>query len=112
MTELIIDNTIATIVCTFAGALAGFLLSQLKTLGKKSRAERVILKTLARQFLVESRDEYVGKKVITLEKYHQLSEIHEAYADLDGNGEGSRAWRDIEAQGYEVIDMPLDAAKC
>lgn len=111
MTEMIVDNAIATVVCTIAGALAGFLISQIRQFGKKAKAERVILKTLARVALVEARDEYVGKKVITLEKYHQLSELHKAYADLDGNGEGSRAWQDIEEQGYEVIDMPLSKSE-
>lgn len=107
MLELAIESVITTVVCALAGGLVGFLVAQLKSFGKKAKAERVILKTLARQTLVEARDEYVGKKVITLEKYHQLSELHSAYEDLDGNGEGSRAWRDIEEQGYEVIDMPL-----
>lgn len=110
MDTLIIDNAIATVVCTIVGALAGALLTQLKAVGKKARAERVILKTLARQALIDANHEYVDKKVVTLEKYHQLSELHEAYALLGGNGEGSRAWAEIEAQGYEVIDMPLNAA--
>jgi hypothetical protein len=39
--------------------------------------------------------EYTHKGYVTEEQYKLFEDIHDAYADLGGNGYGDRMWQDI-----------------
>ena len=104
MTELVIENGFATVITVIVSGALGFFFSQAKRLGIRERAEREILKAIARKEIMDAHERYVVKKErMSVERYHEMERICSAYTDLGGNGSAKPLIADLLAIHPYVI---------
>ena len=96
MAEIAFDNGFATLVTVVVSAVLGFLAAQVKRMGKRERAEREVLKALARKEILDAHERYVirGERM-SVERYHEMERICTAYSDLGGNGSAKPFIKDL-----------------
>lgn len=85
--ELIAENGLTTLLTIAISAACGFFAAQAKRLGKREKAERVILKTIARKEILDAHEKYVIKQAkMSVERYHEIVSIIDAYNSLGEDG--------------------------
>lgn len=96
--DLVIENGLATIVTVCISALCGFFCAQAKRFGKREKAEREILKSMARKEILDAHERYViHHERMSVERYHEMIQICDAYTDLGGNGSAKPFIDDLKA---------------
>lgn len=87
ISHLLVENGVATVITVLMSGVVGFLIARVKRFGKRERAEREVLKAMARKEILDAHERYiVNGESMSVDRYDEMIRICDAYTDLGGNG--------------------------
>lgn len=90
---MITNQIILTVIAALASMGVGALAASLKKRSKKDEASIKILKMIARKEIMDAYEKFiVNKEPMTLEEFDYLTDVFNAYSDLDGNGTAEKMY--------------------